>query len=253
MANHTSDTLSYAINGKTVRLSFIKTAASNIKVLSFSRKYGTKTLKTVSASGEYGINASWFANGGDNHIMNIAFQNGVRQGYFLSESQVPKSGGKKLDGYTNTTGSSVIYCKSGKAYYAANVTDSTESRIQNCTWVQGGLGLFLGHSDWKEMFTSEGNGSLYINSGATLRSALAIKTDTNMAYLMASPDNVTVDEFRTAIMRTFGLTDGAGNPNNPYARAIMLDGGGSTQLLGSSVSISSSRKIPQMLALVNKN
>ena len=252
MANHTCDTLSYVIDGKTIRLSFIKTTVSNIKVLSFSRKYGKETLKTVSGSGEYGINASWFANGGDNHIMNLAFQNGVRQGYFLSEDKVPTSGDLKLDGYTNTTGSSVIYCKSGKAYYSANVTSSTDSKIRNCTWVQGGLGLFLGHSDWREMFTIEVNGSLYI-SGTAERSALAVKTDTNMAYLMATSDKVTVEQFRTAIMRTFGLTDGAGNPNNPYARAIMLDGGGSTQLLGSSVSISSSRLIPQMLALVNKN
>ena len=153
MANHTCDTLSYVIDGKTIRLSFIKTTVSNIKVLSFSRKYGKETLKTVSGSGEYGINASWFANGGDNHIMNLAFQNGVRQGYFLSEDKVPTSGDLKLDGYTNTTGSSVIYCKSGKAYYSANVTSSTDSKIRNCTWVQGGLGLFLGHSDWREMFS----------------------------------------------------------------------------------------------------
>ena len=53
MANHTCDTLSYVIDGKTIRLSFIKTTVSNIKVLSFSRKYGKETLKTVSGSGEY--------------------------------------------------------------------------------------------------------------------------------------------------------------------------------------------------------
>ena len=42
MANHTCDTLSYVIDGKTIRLSFIKTTVSNIKVLSFSRKYGKR-------------------------------------------------------------------------------------------------------------------------------------------------------------------------------------------------------------------
>jgi hypothetical protein len=54
-------------------------------------------------------------------------------------------------------------------------------------------------------------------------------------------------------MRTFALTDGTGNPNNPYVRGILLDGGGSTQLVGSSVSVPSTRPILQIVALVNKN
>lgn len=250
--NHTCTTVNYTIDGKSVSLSFIKTAASNIKIMSFSRKYGSKTKKTVSASGEYGINASWFANAGDNHIMNLAFQDGVRQGYFLVESEVPTSGGVKLDGYVNSVGASIIYYKNGNISYSANETSSDSSRVNGSTWVQGGLGLYLGHADWRDMFVSEENGPTYI-SGATHHSALVVRTDTNMAYLMASGNDLSVEQFRTAIMRTFALTDGTGNPNNPYVRGILLDGGGSTQLVGSSVTVSSNRPIPQMVALVNKN
>lgn len=253
--NHTCTTVNYIIDGKNVSLNFIKTTASNLKILSFSRKYGKKTLKTVSASGEYGINASWFANAGDNHIMNLAFQNGVRQGYFLVESEIPQSEGHKLDGYYSSVGGSIIYYKNSAVSYAANETSADSNRVKGSTWVQGGLGLFLGHSDWKTMFAGENNGTSYLNGTATTHSALVVRTDTNMAYLMASANNLTVTQFRTAIMRTFGISDGTGNPNNPYVRGILLDGGGSTQLIGSSstVTVSSSRAIPQMIALVNKN
>lgn len=250
--NHTCTTVNYIIDGKPVSLSFIKTAAGNIKIMSFSRKQGRKTKKAVGPSGEYGINASWFANGGDNHIMNVAFQDGVRQGYFLDEKEVPASGGVQLDGYANSVGGSAICYKNGAVSCETDVTSSDNDSVAGSTWVQGGLGLYLGHADWRDLFVSEGNGAIYI-SGAAHRSALVVKTDTNMAYLMASHDDLTVAQFRTAIMRTFVITDGGGNPDNPYVRGILLDGGGSTQLVGSAVSLPSTRPIPQIVALVDKS
>lgn len=50
-----------------------------------------------------------------------------------------------------------------------------------------------------------------------------------------------------------GKRQGGGNPNNPYVRGILLDGGGSTQLIGSAVSLSSTRPVPQIVAPADKS
>lgn len=66
-----SETISQA-NGN-VKLKYIKTSASNLKILSFSRETNEDdTRRTVSASGWYGMNGSWFDMNGDGHIMNLA-------------------------------------------------------------------------------------------------------------------------------------------------------------------------------------
>lgn len=248
----------YAIGGKSVRLVDISTAASNIKVLSFSRKSGTKARKTIVDSGEYGLNASWFKNNqkvsdsnssADYHIMNLAYQNGVRQGYFINDNDVPAVNGTVTDGFSNSVGHSIIYYRNGKALFATNVTSHTDSKVTGSTWVQGGAGLFLGNTNWKAMITSEDAGQ-YLSDADTRRSALAISTLTNRAYLIVCPDNVSVEDFRAAIMKRFQITEGT---TDHAWRAILLDGGGSTQLIGDGANVTSTRPVPQILALINKN
>lgn len=232
-----------SLSSGTVQLKYIKTAASNIKILSFSRKYQKKTLKTVSASGEYGMNGSWFAISSDNHIMNLAYQNGVRQGYFINDSEVTPVNGVMPDGFTNSVGSSLIYCKNGQVNYSSNVTSSSSSLVTGSTWAQGGIGLYLCNVNGYNKFVQED--STYA-TGTAARSALVANTNTNMVYLITTPTEVTVKNFRLAIMDNFAISEGA----QDIWKGILLDGGGSTQLLGSDVQVSSSRSIPQMIALV---
>lgn len=58
---------------------------------------------------------------------------------------------------------------------------------------------------------------------------------------------MTVQNFRLAIMDNFSISEG--DPD--IWKGILLDGGGSTQLRGSDIQVSSSRKVPQMIALAN--
>lgn len=246
-SKHFCHTATHNVNGTNVTLNYISTPASNIKVLSFSKKYGTNTKKTVKQSGEYGMNASWFAMNTDNHIMNLAYHNGVRQGFFRNDSDVPVVNGITTDGFTNSVGKSIIYYRNGNALFATNVSDSTHNKVVGSTWVQGGIGLYLGHSDWYEKFCIDGENNYATDTAA--RSALVINTVTSTAYLVTTSNSVTVEKFRAAIMANFLIEEG--NSNN-YWRAILLDGGQSTQLIGENLEVTSSRPIPQMLALIDK-
>lgn len=250
--NHTCHLTTQSASGKSVTLKYISTPASNIKILSFSRKYGRKTIKTVKSSGEYGMNASWFDIYGDNHIMNLAYQNGVRQGFFLNDEEVPTVpavSGIRVDGYANSVGKSIIYYQNGLVQFATDVTSRYDSKVLDSTWVQGGAGLFFGYTDWATMFDSEG--TIYPTTGeATSRSALVVNTGGNMVYLVTTPSAATIKQFREAIMSNFAITEG---DTNTDWRGILLDGGGSSQLVGSTVETFSTRPIPQMIALIDKN
>lgn len=240
--SHSCYTRTVTVNGNTITLKYIKTAASNIKVLSFSRKYGTETLKTLSAANEYGINASWFANGTDNHISNLAYQNGVRQGYFLDDDDVPVVNGVVTDGFTNSVGKSLIYSTGGKVYLAPNVP-LANTMCSSTTWAQGGIGLYLEYADGYDRFADEGDGQFTGDRAA--RSAMVVDKATDQVYLVATADSVSVKNFRAAIIQNFSIEE------DSLWRGILLDGGGSTQLRGSNVQISSARAVPQMVALIN--
>lgn len=246
--NHIASTNTYTVSKGSVTLKDISTPASNIKILSFSRKYNQRTKKTIAAANEYGINGSFFAMSTDSHISNLAWQNGVRQGYFLNDSEVPEVNGVRTDGFTNSVGKSIIYFKNNQVHFSTSVTSSGESWLAGSTWIQGGIGLFLGYQDWESMFKKDGEGQ-YVNDSAK-RSAMVINTVTNRVYLIACTSNVMTKYFREAIMQRFQIQEG---DTNHKWRGIMLDGGGSTQLLGSGISVSSERPIPQMVALINKN
>ena len=240
--SHSCYSKTVTVSGTTIHLKYIKTSASNIKILSFSRKYGTETKKTVSASGEYGINGSWFAINTDNHISNLAYQNGVRQGYFLDDDEVPIVGDVRTDGFTNSIGKSLMHSTGGRVYCAPNVPE-VNTLCTLSTWAQGGIGLYLDDPDGYELFETEGEG-LYA-SGSAKRSAMVADKDNDQVYLVATPDEVTVEKFREAIIKNFSIKEGS------HWLGILLDGGDSTQLRGSSVRINSDRPIPQMIALID--
>lgn len=247
--NHVCAQNTYTIKGTTVTLYEISTRSSNIKVTSFSRRYHqTGTVKTLSASGEYGINASWFDNGsgGDNHIMNLAYQNGVRQGCILNDAEVREIKGVRTDGFTNSVGKSAIYRANGTLGFTSYIENSTSSLVKNSTWLQGGINLFLGESEGEAKLDSEREG-LY--GGATRRSAMVADLANDKVYLFAVTQGITPAALRAVIMKRLSIQEG--NATHKY-RGIMLDGGGSTQMAGETISIRSTRPIPQIVGLNDK-
>ncbi len=245
--SHTCAQNTYTISGKSVTLYEISTRSSNIKVMSFARKHNqAKMVKTLPESGEYGINASWFAIDGDKHIMNLAYQNGERQGSILDDSKVQVVEGVITDGFTNSVGKSAIFRANGVLGFSSNIVNSSSSLVSNSTWLQGGINLFLGDSDWSTKFNNEG-GSAYLSPAK--RSAMVADLMNDKVYLFAVTQNISPSTFRTAIMKRLSIQEG----NTAYKYfGIMLDGGGSTQMAGDTISILSTRPIPQIVGLNDK-
>ena len=245
--SHTCAQNTYTISGKSVTLYEISTRSSNIKVMSFARKHNqAKMVKTLPESGEYGINASWFAIDGDKHIMNLAYQNGERQGSILDDSKVQVVEGVITDGFTNSVGKSAIFRANGVLGFSSNIVNSSSSLVSNSTWLQGGINLFLGDSDWSTKFNNEG-GSAYLSPAK--RSAMVADLMNDKVYLFAVTQNISPSTCRTAIMKRLSIQEG----NTAYKYfGIMLDGGGSTQMAGDTISILSTRPIPQIVGLNDK-
>lgn len=245
--SHTCAQNTYTISGKSVTLYEISTRSSNIKVMSFARKTGqNKLVKTLSASGEYGINASWFDINGDKHIMNLAYQNGVRQGSILNDADVHEINGVLPDGFTNSVGKSAVFRANGSLGFSSNIVNSSSSLVSNSTWLQGGINLFLGDSSWSTKFNNESE-SAY-NSPAR-RSAMVADLANDRVYLFVVDQAVSPATLRAAIMKRLSIQDG--NTTHKY-RGIMLDGGGSTQMVGATINIPPTREVPQIVGLNDK-
>lgn len=215
--------------------------------MSFARKHNqAKMVKTLPESGEYGINASWFAIDGDKHIMNLAYQNGERQGSILKDSDVREVHGVLSDGFTNSVGKSVIFRANGVLGFSSNIVNSSSSLVSNSTWLQGGINLFLGESGGETKLDIEREG-LYGDDAR--RSAMVADLTNDKVYLFAVTQGIPPATLRTVIMKRLSIQEG----NTAYKYfGIMLDGGGSTQMAGDTISILSTRPIPQIVGLNDK-
>lgn len=245
--NHVCAKNTYTVNGKTVTLYEISTRSSNIKVMSFARKHNqAKMVKTLPESGEYGINASWFDINGDKHIMNLAYQNGERQGSILDDVQVVE--GVITDGFTNSVGKSAIFRANGVLGFSSNIVNSSSSLVRNSTWLQGGINLFLGESGGETKLDIEREG-LY--GGDARRSAMVADLTNDKVYLFAVTQGIPPATLRAVIMKRLSIQES--NTTHKY-RGIMLDGGGSTQMVGATITLRSSinRPIPQIVGLNDK-
>ncbi|GAA6387683.1 hypothetical protein LAWASA_1263 [Lawsonibacter asaccharolyticus] len=223
----------------------VKTKASNIELVNLTSSSYPKG-KTIKNSGYYGMNASWYEEikeGGDIYscILNIAYQDGKPLGA-LSQYKY---------GQKNRVGDCLIYYKNGSVYYAEGVKDSSDSRVPKTSgsWAQGGMGLFLGNSNWLSLFRNQPMTTEDYSKGTAPRSGMVVNTNTKDVYLFAVPVASTdLISFRQIIMDYFGLKDGA---SNSYIRAILLDGGASTELYGNDFYAHTTiqHKIPQMISV----
>ena len=112
--------------------------------------------------------------------MNLAYQNGERQGSILDDSKVQVVEGVITDGFTNSVGKSAIFRANGVLGFSSNIVNSSSSLVSNSTWLQGGINLFLGDSSWSTKFNNESE-SAY-NSPAR-RSAMVADLANDRVYL----------------------------------------------------------------------
>lgn len=132
----------------------------------------------------------------------------------------------------------------------AKAVDETEisPRYTGISKITAGLTINAGgYAHCLGEVRSNNDGEGQYSRGVAYRSALVVNINTNTAYLITAWNEVTVKNFRLAIMDNFSISEG--DPD--IWKGILLDGGGSTQLYGSDVHVSSERKIPQMIALAN--
>ena len=236
--NHTYDVYSDSENRK---FHVLKTKANNIKLVNFVRETGAP--KTIRSSSYYGMNGSFFYHKGDNHIMNIAYQDGKPVGISANSK----------DGETNSVGTSVLYWDGRTASGLSGISTASSSAIPKATgtWAQGGIGLYLCDANWKAKYDAEL--TPYDVNDEEYRAGMIVNNQTNYVYLFVSTAlAVTVVDFRAAMMGYLGLIDGGSNRG---FRAIMVDGGRSAQLWNKTLNAYplGGREVAQIIALRNNS
>ena len=210
-------------------LHILETAAENIRLLCQGNIIDSPSLKPMCDSGYLGINGGFWSKAVNKvgtpvrALLNGALQDGLQCG-------------PETQGLRNRTGRSVIGWDGTSLEQINGIgdLDQDDSSIPakykvEGTWMQGGIDLALGYSSWLSVFGKDG-GENY-TSGSAYRTAMVAHLNGAKAgkvELMVYAAAVTTANFRTAIQQYLGITDGA-SPSTTYA-AIMLDGGGSSQM-----------------------
>ena len=216
----------------------IKAKASAIKLTNFCKNGGD--ANTLRATKKYGMNCAFF-NPNNNRLSSLVYQNGSPVGMDSN------------DGRNNTAGGCIIAYNNGSLYFAANVNSDASSKVPKGirnTWAIGGMGLYLGHPDWLEMFLSNPEARNYFeNETLGPRTALLANTDTNEVYLVACFIlTTTINNMRLALMSYADIEEGT-YATTPW-RAILLDGGASAQIRGKNFNhytTIKNRAVPQII------
>lgn len=254
ITNHTYESYYYSGN----YYHFLTTDASNIKLANLRAEYGAN--KTIAETVYLGINASFFnmvagtTSGIQSDlgaILNIAVFNGVRMSTLIADNYNA--------GTINRIGRGAIGWDGAELQYHSNITYASEASYSGNygTWIQGGIALWLGYSDWETKFREQGGASMYL-TGTAYRSAMIADVTTNRVILAVSPNATTTEVFRSAIEDYLGIFDTS--VENSVYKAIMLDGSYSSQMVakratGADVRVPdpAERAIPQIIALRSNN
>jgi hypothetical protein len=213
-------------------------------------------LKT---SNFFGINGGFFELGSnDIKCFNIAVSDGKHLGSEITEIPIdPKELETTLNGtgLWNGVGSGVIYYDGHETKYQFTLNAANISGISNPgTWAQGGISMFLGKEDWK----GKDDPYNYYGIDAKASGRTALVTDkSNNVYLIVTDTHNSMREFRGAIQKYFGISEG--NGENAIYTGLFLDGSGSSQLKcikseGSVFNVrGDSRKLAQVIYLVDED
>lgn len=200
-------------------LHVITTAASNIKLINFA-----PNDSKIEPSGYCGVNGTFF----DSGIVSIAVQDGatvsnMNRGFWNGT-------GKGGIGWNGTSVEWFQFLEDARPKYAAG-----EAYAMTNTWLQGGIALWLGYSDWRTKYDEQATTPSAVESlyeyvtEPRPRTAMVANLLTNTIELIVCTNNIHLENFRAAIQSRYGISDGAAH-STTY-QAILLDGGISTQLV----------------------
>lgn len=226
------------INGITLHV--IETSPANIILKNIKRT-------AVRNSGEFGINGAFFSMGVSDYLFyNIATNDGVAVG-------PDGSGEANGSGSSSKVGRAALVFHNNmlKLIDPAERAATVQAQLGNpiAKWMQGGINLDLGNSNWKNNWYFDYGPS----STSTGRTAMVANTNTNKVYLIIgiSTSAKSIEAFRSALQGYFDITDSA-NGTSIY-KGIMLDGGGSSSMRamvnGAAKNFGGTRAINEMICL----
>lgn len=253
-------TYTYYPNG-ICALHIIKTAASNIKLTTLNTAEDGENpldvMKTLAQTNYIGVNGGFFLSditsiGGTprpQQLVNIATQDG-------------NVVGPSWEGTNNGTGTGAVGWNGSQLSCYTNVTSKNNISFSGNpgTWVQGGIALWLGYSQWRTKVDAQKGDKEYLvdedylTEGSS-RTAMIAQMNTNEVYLIMTTGAPTFAEFRTAVQLYFGINDGA-QANNSI-QGVMLDGGISSQMRVKdgayiqNLPLLGNRKLAQLVVLKN--
>ena len=225
---------------------------SDINVFTGRTVDNNGNAKSVNQTGKTGINGAFFVRTPDpinhptqykNMVLNIAYYHG----------KCLNTGVNPDDAHTNDQGHGVVGWDGTFARYHEDITDADELNFvtKSNSWAQGGVALWLGTKYWKDKFIDQIGESLLKSSA--LRTAMICDLGTsNNVYLIITASATTVEKFRAAIEDLFDINDDSGLASEDF-QGIMLDGGGSTQMSCANFEYTSTRPIPEIVALKSKS
>ena len=224
---HSFGTASANVGGKPIALSFIKTSPNDVQ------PQKVNPAKTLANGSLDGINAGFF-DMSNYAILSIAIVNhkpvvGTRFDY---------GGGWNNEKYERGT---LVWDAKAREYTIQIVGSGADLSVSNqkSYWAQGGVSMSLGNdTGWYNIAKDQ---NLPTIDSDAWRSALVYNDGLNI-WLVATNSPCTAKEFRTAIKNNIGsgtLVDG-----------IFLDGGASTQIRYGQNGFTSTRAIPQIIALL---
>jgi hypothetical protein len=182
----------------------------------------------LQGSSYYGINGGFFDFNSNRNINNVAINDGN-----VVET-TPDS--------PNRSGIDNSFCGRGVCYYNArsglvgiemgiqNMNNSSLSGLIRIAgaWAQGGRGLSLANSNWRNLETAHPFTEKWEYTASGM-SAMVVNSSTKDVYLIVyNGSNISPATFRIAIQTYFGIQDTAGGSSN--YKGILLDGSGSSQM-----------------------
>jgi len=227
-------------------LHIIETAPSNITLKNIQRT-------AVKNSGQYGVNGAFFTTNGPSNdyvFYNVATENGVALGPH-SSGEANGSGGASKVG----RGVIAYHNDALKMFDPAIRANETQALLGSttATWMQGGVGMFLGDSNWKN--SDKWYFDLAPSSVSSKRTAMVVNTSTKKVFLIVGlttdGSSKSIEAFRNALKTHFGISDSANGTS--VFKGLLLDGGESSSMRamanGGSQSFGGTRAINEMICL----